>query len=97
MECISNENGLTDVVYKVDWLCYAVDGTADGASQGFVAVEYNPDVPYVPFNQLTQEEVLQWVFDALGPDGITLAESQATATAAQKANPTIVAPPLPWS
>lgn len=97
MECISNENGLTDVVYKVNWLCYAKNGFIDGASQGFVVVEYNPDVPYTPFNQLTQNQVLQWVYEVLGQDGISAAEAQASAIASQKATPIIVTPPLPWA
>jgi hypothetical protein len=97
MECLANEAGLTDVVYKINWLCYATINSQDGATQGFVVVEYNPDVPYTPFNQLTQNQVLDWVYPILGVNGVAQAEAQAIAIATQKANPTIVAPPLPWS
>jgi len=97
MSCIANLNGLTDVVYEIQWLCYATDGTYDGATQGFVSVTYNPDVPYTPFNQLTQDQVLVWVKNALGENAVLQAEQQALAFANEKANPTIVNPPLPWN
>lgn len=97
MNCFANQDGLTDVVYEINWLCYATDGTYDGATQGFVVVEYNPDAPYTPFNELTQDQVLVWVKNALGEIAVSQYEAQAISYAEEKASPKIVTPPLPWA
>lgn len=97
MKCFSNLDGLTDVVYEINWLCYATDGTFDGATQGFVVVQYNPDAPYTPFNELTQDQVLVWVKNTMGENSVLQAEQQALAFANEKANPKTVTPPLPWN
>lgn len=97
MKCYPNLDGLRDVVYEVNWLCYATDGTFDGATQGFVILQYNPETPYIPFNQLTQNEVLIWVKAAMGKNPVLQAEQQALAFANEKANPKTVLQNLPWS
>jgi hypothetical protein len=97
MKCFSNLDGLTDVVYEINWLCYATVDTFDGATQGFVCVQYNPDVPYTPFNELTQDQVLVWVKNAMGEVAVIQAEEQAATFANEKANPKTVTPPLPWN
>ena len=58
------------------------------------AVTYTAGTPYTPYNQLTQDQVLQWVW-ASGVD------KDATEAAVQTnlnnlINPPIITPKLPW-
>ena len=96
MNCLKNLDGLVDVVYEINWLCYAMVNGFDGATQGYAFVQYNPEVAYTPFNQLTQDQVIDWVKDAMGKDAVSQNEQQAIAFAQEKAMPKIVTPPLPW-
>ena len=97
MNCLKNLDGLSDVVYEINWLCYAMIEGFDGATQGFVFVEYNPEVPYIPFAELTQEQVIMWVKNSLGEMAVSQYEQQALAFAQEKAHPKTITPRLPWA
>jgi len=87
---------LNDVVFRVDWVCFGVDETFNGAANGNVDVTYVPGTVYIPYDQLTLPVVNGWVADALGPEGIAAAQNQVDAVIAVQKNPTTVTPPLPW-
>lgn len=50
---------------------------------------------YVPYDQLTEIEVLQWVFDALGSEQVTTINDSLAAQIEQKLHPTS-AFGVPW-
>jgi hypothetical protein len=54
--------GQTDVVFQVNWACVASDGTNNASLSGTTGVAYTAGEPYTPYNQLTQEQVLDWVW-----------------------------------
>ena len=55
--------GQTDVVFQVNWSCTASDDQGNAASlTGTTGVNYTAGEPYIPYNQLTQDEVLKWVW-----------------------------------
>lgn len=98
MECFSQAEGQTDVVFKVRYNCSKSiqDGYFTAIESGNVDVEYNPDNPYTPYSQLTESQVLGWVFAVLGTDGVDKVVADVDAQIAAYLNPPVVTPPLPW-
>jgi hypothetical protein len=56
----------------------------------------NPD-NFTPFDQITQEQALQWTQEALGPDRVAAMENEVDMLIAQAAIPTPQPAPLPWN
>ena len=55
----------------------------------------NPD-NFTPFDQITQEQALEWTQAALGPERVTNMETEVDFLIAQAAIPTPQPAPLPW-
>ena len=79
---------VTTVHYNVS----AVDGEVTASTYGTVGFT-KEEMEYVPFEQLTSEQVIGWVQDSLGKD--TVEESLTAQIEAQK-NP-VQETGLPWS
>lgn len=53
------------------WSCNATESTYSGNLNGSTAFTYDASAPgFTPYDQLTEAQVLQWVFDTLGTDGV---------------------------
>jgi len=86
-------DGLTDVVVQASWVC-SDDNNLVGMSG---EVQFNPpQATFVPYDQLTQAQVLQWVFDSLGQTQVTAIETNLTEQLAYQQNPPVVVLPNPW-
>ena len=87
--------GFTDVVVTINWACNGTDGTYTGVLVGAIGVSIDPSAPYTPYEDLTEQQVIDWVWAALGPDQVTAIQND---VAQQIANnyyvPTIL--PNPW-
>lgn len=94
LEVKPSEDGHTNVVVTAHWRCTGVDGD-------FLATVYSSTAmgpiqeEFTPFDQLTQEQVLSWIYG----QGV---DKEATEAAVQQqidnqANPPVVKPPLPWA
>lgn len=92
----------TDVVFQVFWNCFATEvvGTDPNTSQsysgsvnGATPVTYTSGSPFTPYNQLTQEQVLSWVWSDISKEDI---EVQVQTQIDNLINPPVVSPPLPW-
>jgi len=95
IDCYPQAEGQTDVAFNVHWRCNATDGTHNATIYSTCSVTYVAGSPFTPFAQLTQQQVLGWIW------GSGVSES-GTQTAldnmiASQINPTVVTPPLPWS
>ena len=95
MSCYPQAEGETNVVFVVGWRCNATDGTYDATQYGTVSVPYVAGEPYTPYADLTQEQVLGWVW-ANGVDQAAV-EAFLDTNIANQVNPPVVTPPLPWS
>jgi hypothetical protein len=95
MNCYPQSEGQTDVVFTVGWRCNATDGKYDATQYGTVSVTYEPGEPYTPYAQLTQDQVLGWVWE----NGVNKDATQSAldTNIANQVNPPVVTPPLPWS
>lgn len=100
MQCYPQAEGETDVVFNVAFSCSATqtNGGVEYVARypGYAPVTYVAGSPYTPYDQLTQEQVLGWVWGT--PEG-NQAEIEAKLQAQIDAQiaPPVVTPPLPWA
>ena len=98
MDCYPQAEGETDVVFTVHWTCSGTQtenaNTYNGSVYSTCAVNYVAGTPYTPYNQLTQEQVLGWIW-ASGVDQ-TATEEAVQQQIDNKINPPVVTPALPW-
>lgn len=97
MDAYPHAYGEYDVVFNVHWTLFGTDGQYSGVLYSATHVQNDPAEPFVPYTDLTQEQVLGWVQDALGPEGIAEAEANVAKQIEDQANPPYVTPPLPWA
>lgn len=90
-------NGFTEVVLSAGWRC---TGNESGqASSVYGSVTFIPpqagDPNFVPYNQLTQQQVLGWVWAS----GVNQAATEAAVQTNLNnlINPPVVQNPLPWA
>jgi len=90
-------DGYTNVVYIVYWTVSDTDGvnTAGRAGNTELPTVAGPD--FIPYDQLTEAEVVGWVQSALGADAVNAIEANLNMQLVYMANPPVEAPPLPWS
>jgi hypothetical protein len=87
MDRLTSDGFVVTVHYTVN----AVDGEFTASTYGTVGFTQE-EMDYVPFEQLTQEQVIGWVQDSLGKD--TVEEALATQIESKK-NP-VSESGLPW-
>ena len=103
MEAYSDVDDLQDVVFSVSWTMtgewLSEDSSLYSASaMGITAIELpsNPDGSFTPYDELTELQVLGWVQNTIGEDGIISYEQNIANEIAKQAGPVIVTLPLPW-
>lgn len=90
------EGSLTDVVVLVDWGRTATDGTF--AAQCYGQVNLGPPDPsaYIPFADLTEAEVTEWVQATIGPKQMAQFDEALAGDIGRQRNPPVVAMAPPW-
>ncbi len=94
-----SEGSLTDVVVTAAWRCNGeqVSGgkTYSGTCYGTASFIAPDPADFTPYSDLTQAEVLQWVWDS----GIDKANTETSVNEQiqNQINPPIIVPPLPWN
>ena len=87
------EGSLTDVVITADWRCNGSQESFSGTCYGSCSFA-PPSGSFTPYEDLTQEQVLQWCYEN-GVDK-TAIEANVTLQIENQINPPVVALPLPW-
>jgi hypothetical protein len=83
----------TDVVITADWRCNGTQDQYSGTCYGSASFA-PPSENFTPYEDLTQEQVLDWCF-ANGVDKTSI-EANVSLQIENQINPPIIAPPLPW-
>ena len=94
MDCYTQSQGNADVVYNVHWTCAGTDGEYSASVYNTCQVPYAGG-SFTPYEDLTQEEVLNWIWDNGVDKEVT--EDAVDQMIENQINPTVVTPPLPWS
>jgi hypothetical protein len=95
LQVYPQSEGEADVVCAAAWNVSGTDGTYSGSLNGSTAFKLDPEAPFIPYDQLTQEQVLEWVWGSLGEEGKASAEADVDAQIAYAAEQ-VSTPPLPW-
>jgi hypothetical protein len=95
MDCYPEVNGEKDVVFVCHWQCSGTDGTYNAQVYSTCAIPTPDPADFVPYDQLTQDMVLGWIWE----DGVDKAATEAAVQQQidNQVNPPIITPPLPWS
>jgi hypothetical protein len=93
MECEKQEGSYTDVVVNAGWTCQAA-GSGFSSSTNGISTFSAPTGSFTPYPNLTQEQVLGWVW--AGGVNKSAVETQQTAAVQTQINSSIVSLPLPW-
>jgi hypothetical protein len=96
MDVYPEKDGFTDVVYMTHWTLSGTDNTYTGSAYGTAGIALNEQGSYIPYEDLTQEQVLGWVKNSLGEEQVALLEAKIATQIANQANPPVITPPLPW-
>ena len=94
LNCYPQADGQTDVVFTVHWTLSGTDGTYNGSVYSTCSVPA-PEGTFTPYDQLTQDQVLGWIW-ANGVDKDS-AEAAVQQQIDNQINPPVVTPPLPWA
>jgi hypothetical protein len=98
LECYPEFDNYQNIVFNVFWNCVGEDIVNNvsfvSSINSSISVQLDPTAPYIPYADLTQDEVLNWVWTSGVDKDATEAEVDAKVQAL--VNPTVVSPPLPW-
>lgn len=84
-------------VLVAHWQCVDTDGDYSGRVYNTQSFEFKPDEPnFIPYDDLTEAEVIAWVQTALGEEGVAATEAAVAAQIEAQKNPPI-STGLPWS
>ena len=75
-------------VYAGGWNATYEENGESAYAYGSVAFPEPDPNNYTPYSQLTEQEVLQWVFDALGVDKVVQIQESLYQRVQEKLNPT---------
>lgn len=96
MDALPTADGHTDVVNNAHWTLTATDGTHTGYVYGSQSLPAPTGPDFTPYNQLTQDQVIGWVKEALGAEQVASYEANVAAQIEAQINPPVITPPLPW-
>ena len=101
MQCLPQKDGQTDVVFQVFWTCEGAESSGGkdyfASYSGSTSVPFSGGGSFTPYDQLTQAQVIGWVQDALGVDGVNGVQSSVQTQINNQINPPVVSLPLPWA
>ena len=84
------EQGETDVVYNVHWIVTGVDGDYSASCIGTQVVPLSEGGTFIPFEDLTNDVVVEWTKEAMGEEQVTQIEASVASEIEGKINPTSV-------
>lgn len=91
-----SHNNLTNVVREVHWRCTGVDGEATHFSYGRVDYDIVDGDNFTPYEELTEEQVIDWVKASLGTEYVQFTEDLVTRLVSEIVTPLKKETDLPW-
>jgi len=94
MDVYVQQDGHSEVVFNVHWTCLGQNEEFFDSAYGVCAVPL-PTSSFTPYANLTQDQVLGWIWINGVDKAVTEAAVETQIQA--KINPVVETPPLPWS
>tara|TARA_R100001463_G_scaffold56084_1_gene107972 strand:+ start:3914 stop:4255 length:342 start_codon:yes stop_codon:yes gene_type:complete len=86
VDCYVETEGESDVVYNVHWIVTGVSDTLDPEGNAYTsqnigtqALNIEDITDFIPFDQLTNEEIVAWTKTAMGEEKVTSIEERIAA------------------
>lgn len=96
MDAYPELDGYTDVVATVHWTLTGIDQTYQGYAYGSQGVSIGQDASFIPYADLTKEQVIEWVQAAMGSEHVASYKTSVAQQIENQINPPIITPQLPW-
>jgi len=84
------KEGETNVVYNVHWIVTGTKEDYSATSIGAQAVLLDPETPFIPFDELTNEIIVGWTKDAMGEEHVQAIKDSIASQISELENPTSV-------
>ena len=91
------EEGKTDVIYNVHWIVKGISDKIDSEGNPYSAtdigtqrVTWNPEGTFIPFEDLTNEIVVEWTQAAMGEEEVASIEASIASRIESLIHPTSV-------
>ena len=91
-----DRNTADGFVTVVHWTASQVDGEHSASTYSTASFTKEDGINYVPYEELTEAAVVQWVKDSLGEEGVAAVDAALAANIALQKNP-VTATGTPWS
>jgi hypothetical protein len=85
------------VVSSIHWRLKGDDGTNIAELYGIQNIENNSKNPFIDYEQLVKDDVIEWLKAAMGEEKVTQLHQSLDKQIETLANPPIVTLPLPWN
>lgn len=82
-------------VQTVHWKASQVDGDFTASTYSTVSFTKEDGINYVPYEQLTEAQVIEWVKASLGEEGVAAVDAALAANIADQKAPKVAAG-VPW-
>ena len=94
VDCYPEQNNEADVVYNVHWIVTGISDQVDSAGNPYSATNIGTQVlnidditNFIPFDELTNDEVVAWTQSAMGTEQVTAIETNIANTINLDINP----------
>lgn len=91
------DNVVFKVYFKVTKLAIVNELPYLGVIQQSVEIPFVESSSYIPFDQLTELQVINWVKNTLGEEIVTAYENNVNAQIEAATKPSTITPPVPWA
>lgn len=98
LDCKTSDGNLQDVIITSHYRVTAVDGNYSASAYSTIQMHEPDPNNFIPFDEITQEQAIQWTKDALGAETVTAYESSLEKQIEEQKAPTIITKvPSSWS
>lgn len=95
LECAPSNYG--PKVFIIHWRINAEDGEHVATVCGAQTITEPLGGPFIPYDQLTEQQVINWVKADMGPEKVAETEAGVLGDLERLKNPPIVVMPFPWA
>lgn len=90
------QDTLTDVVITMDWHRIAQADSFSANIYGQINLAAPDPSNFTPFEQITEQQVIDWVTAALTPERVAQYDADLASNLENQQNPPVVILPAPW-